>query len=305
MTETTLLIDGDVIAFTAACAVQRIYEDEFGFVQPFASRFEGEAVVDNMLISLEMGFKSTHRRIALSDPKDNFRKRISPDYKANRKDSVRPLLLDILKQYLRDKYAAFHWPALEADDVLGILNTEPQQYPGRRILCGKDKDFKTVPGLYHRLKDFNADGSPHVTEITPWQAQKFHLWQTLAGDMTDGYPGCPGIGKTRASVILENPVRLMPSMTTITRGKNKGQPVTAWRAEPTVDLWACVVSHYQKGLSANGTVVTDWDAAEAAAMQTARLAHILQHGDYLTSKDGDGGIVPTIINWDATGIKPQ
>lgn len=272
--ECTLLIDGDVIAFTAACAVQRIYEDEFGFVSPFANRFEGEAVVDNMLISLELAFKSTHRRIALSDPKANFRKTIFADYKSNRKDSVRPLLLDILKQYLRDKYAAFHWPALEADDVLGILSTEPQQYPGERILVGKDKDFKTVPGYYHRLKDFKADGTPNVQHITAWQAQMFHLWQTLAGDMTDGYPGCPGIGKTRASAILENPVRLMASMTTITRGPNKGRPVKAWKAEPTTDLWACVVSHYQKGMD------VDWNIAEQSALLSAQLAHILQHGDY-------------------------
>jgi DNA polymerase-1 len=301
MTECTLLIDGDVIAFTAACAVQRIYEDEFGFVQPFASRHEGEAVVDNILIGLELGFKSTHRRIALSDPKANFRKSIWPGYKANRKDSVRPLLLDILKDYLRERYAAFHWPALEADDVLGILSTEPQAYPGQRILCGKDKDFKTVPGYYHRLKDLKADGSPNVTHITEWQAQMFHLWQTLAGDMTDGYPGCPGIGKTRASAILENPIRLMPSMTTITRGVNKGKLVKAWKAEPTTDLWACVVSHYQKGISAAGTADADWNTAEQAALTTARLAHILQHGDYEPVEEGAYRISP----WSPERIKTQ
>jgi DNA polymerase-1 len=257
-------------------------------------------VVDNILIGLELGFKSTHRRIALSDPKANFRKSIWPGYKANRKESVRPLLLDILKDYLRERYAAFHWPALEADDVLGILSTEPQAYPGERILCGKDKDFKTVPGYYHRLKDLKADGSPNVTHITEWQAQIFHLWQTLAGDMTDGYPGCPGIGKTRASAILENPIRLMPSMTTITRGVNKGKLVKAWKAEPTTDLWACVVSHYQKGIPC-----ADWNTAEQAALTTARLAHILQHGDYRQDRDGGGGYVPTVTYWDPDRIKTQ
>lgn len=290
--EVTLLIDGDVIAFTAACAVQRIYEDEFGFVQPFASRHEGEAVVDNMVIGLEMAFKSTHRRIALSDPKANWRKSIFPDYKANRKESVRPLLLDILKQYLRDKYDAFHWPTLEADDVLGILNTEPQQYPGERILVGRDKDFKTVPGYYHRLKDFEPSGKPRVAHITEWQAQMFHLWQTLAGDATDGYPGCPGIGKARASAILENPVRLLPSMGVITRGVNKGKPVKQWRAEPTTDLWACVVSHYQKGMDA------DWNVAEQAALTTAQLAHIMVHGDYFEPECN-------VVLWAPDRIKSQ
>lgn len=278
-TEVTLLIDGDVIAFTAACAVQRISEDVFGFVTPFANRREGEAVVDNMMIGLEIAFKATHRRVALSDPKENWRKDVYPEYKANRKDSVRPLLLDILKDYLRSKYDAFHWARLEADDVLGILNTEPQQYPGKRILVGRDKDFKTVPGLYHRLKDWDASGNPIVQEITPWQAQRFHLFQTLAGDAVDGYAGCPGIGKTTAERILDNPVRLLPGTGLITRGVNKGHSVTKWTAEPTTDLWAMVVSHYQKGMS-SGMVTVSWEVAQRAATLTGKLAYILHHSDY-------------------------
>lgn len=278
--ELTLLIDGDVIAFTAASAVQRIHEDDFGFVTPFASRREGEAVVDNIMVGLEMDFKSTHYRVALTDPKENWRCGVFAAYKGNRKDTARPLLLDILKQYLRDKYGALHWPSLEADDVLGIWNTEPQQYPGKRILVGKDKDFLTVPGLYHRLKDFDAKGKPVVREVTEWEAQRFHLYQTLAGDSVDGYAGCPGIGKTRAEALLDNPVILRPTNGVITRGVNKGNSTTKWVTEPTRDYWAMVVTNYQKGMSGEGNLSVDYATAERAALVTARLAHILQHQDY-------------------------
>lgn len=269
MTETTLLIDGDVVAFTAASAVQKIQEDEFGFVTPFANRHEGEAVVDNMVIGLEQLFSATHYRIVLTDPKENWRRGIYADYKSNRKDGARPLLLDKLKDYLREKYAAFHWPSLEADDVLGILCTEPQDFPGKRILVGKDKDYRTVPGFYHTLKDLDHRGKPVVMEITEWEAQRFHLYQTLTGDAVDGYPGCPGIGKTRAEELLNNPIRLTPQEGVITRGVNKGNSTTKWVSEPTRDLWAMVVSHYRKG-----------GQGEAEALVTARLAHILQHEDY-------------------------
>lgn len=278
--EVTLLIDGDVIAFTAASAVQRIHEDEFGFVTPFASRAEGEGVVDNMMIGLEIDFKSSHFRVALSDPKENWRRGVFADYKANRKDTARPLLLDILKQYLRDKYNAFHWPALEADDVLGILNTEPQQYPGRRILVGKDKDFLTVPCEYHRIKDFDPKGKPVVRKSTEWEAQRFHLYQTLTGDAIDGYPGCPGIGKTRAEELLSNPVLLSPQAGVITRGVNKGNSTIKWVSEPTRDYWGMIVSSYRKGMSGAGNEPVPEAEAEAAALVTARLAHILQHEDY-------------------------
>ena len=64
----TLLIDADVVAFTAASAVQHIHTDSFGFIMPFANTFEGEAVVDNMVVGLELAFKATHLRFILSDP---------------------------------------------------------------------------------------------------------------------------------------------------------------------------------------------------------------------------------------------
>lgn len=273
--EVTLLIDGDVIAFTAASAVQRIHEDEFGFVSPFASRREGEAVLDNMMVGLQMDFKATHYRVALTDPKENWRRGIFAGYKAHRKADARPLLLDILKQYLRDNYGAFHWPSLEADDVLGILNTEPQEYAGKRILVGFDKDYNTIPGFYHRLKDFDGAGKPVVREVTEWEAQSFHLKQTLMGDAVDGYPGCPNIGKTRAEELLQRPQLLRPTVGVITRGTNKGDPVTRWMAEPTRDLWAMVVSHYRKAYQDRPEI-----DPEKEALVTARLAHILRHEDY-------------------------
>lgn len=274
MSEVTLLIDGDVIAFRAAAAAQKIYEDRFGWVQPFAHRAEGEAIVDNLMFNLEVGFKSTHMRVALSDPNDNWRKGVYPAYKWNRKlgfvgDGVRPLLLDILKQYLRDKYQAFHWESLEADDVLGILNTEPQDYPGKRILVGNDKDFKTIPGSYHRIGTLDAKGQPLVEEITEWEATRFHMMQTLMGDAVDGYAGCPGIGKTRAEEFLNKPTLLTPTHGVKTSGKNKGEATIKWVSEPTRDYWAGIVSHYKKG-----------GQGEREALVTARLAHILRHEDY-------------------------
>lgn len=267
--EITILIDGDVVAFTAASAVQRIQEDEFGFCSYFANKHEGQAVVDNIIVGLEQQLNATHRKVVLTDPKENFRRQIDPNYKGNRKDLATPLLLSRMKDYLREKYAAFHWDSLEADDVLGILSTEPKAYEGQTILCGKDKDFQTVPGFYHRLKDTDAKGRLLVQEITPWQAQTFHLFQTLTGDATDGYPGCPGIGKTRAAELMDNPVLLIPQPGVITRGPNKGNSTTKWVSEPTRDLWAMVVSHYKKG-----------GQGEQEALVTARLAHILQDEDY-------------------------
>lgn len=273
--EVTLLIDGDSIAFTAASAAQYVHEDEWGFVQPFARRAEGEAVVDNMLFHLTQGLHATHVRIALTDPEENWRRGVWPGYKANRTNSVRPLLLTILKDYLREKHKAFHWPGLEADDVLGILSTEPKSYGGKAILVGADKDYLTIPGLYHRMRNVDAKGNLVVHEVTPWEAQRFHLYQTLAGDAVDGYRGCPNLGKTRANALLDSPVVLTPRQGVVTRGPNKGNSTTYWDGEPTRDLWAMVVSHYRKAY--HGQFGVD---PEAEALVSARLAYILHDEDY-------------------------
>lgn len=269
-----LLIDGDVIAFTAAAAAQKVYLDAFGIVHPFAHKAEGEAIVGNLIFSLKQSFKPAKTSVFLSDPKENFRKDVLATYKGNRHEDFagqqRPLLLMYLKEYLTEHgvHAATFWPRLEADDVLGILLTEPQDNEVRMI-AGKDKDFKTVPGLYAPLKKVDEYGKPLIIETTPWEATRFHLYQVLKGDPTDGYAGCPGMGDKRAEELLDNPVALRPVHSTKTSGKNKGEPTIKWTSEPTTDYWEAVVSAYQKaGLN------------EQAALTTAQVANILHHDQY-------------------------
>jgi DNA polymerase-1 len=268
--EITLLIDGDTIAFRAASSCQHTLEDVDGWVMPFANIHEGQAKCDNLIMGVFRDLGATHLQVYLSDPESNWRKEFEPSYKSNRKDSVRPMLLARLKEYLRVQYGATHWAGLEADDVLGILATSPQEFPGLAIVVGKDKDFHTFPALHHQLGDRTASGKPLVRQVSAAYAEWFHLVQTLAGDAVDGYPGCPGIGMTRAKAIMADPKILVAETGTITRGIRKGQSTVKWTSTPANgNLWAVVVSHYKKaGLT------------EKDALKTARLAHILQAGDY-------------------------
>jgi len=295
MPKTHLLIDGDVIAFSAAAAVQRNYKDDFGYMWPFASIAEGEACVENMLWNLKAGLKADSHEVFLSDPTENWRRAVDPNYKTNR-TGPRPMLLDHLKDYLAQKHGAVWWEGLEADDTLSILMTTPPggetygtRYEGGavtaykhkapdplpRLICvGRDKDFKTIPGLHHSIRmDIGTSGEYLVREVSKAEADRFHLMQALAGDATDGFHGCPGIGLPRAEKIIAEPVRLVPQEGVKTRGKDKGGAVTRWFSEPTNDYWACIVSHYRKqGLT------------EAHALITARLARLLRHGDYEDGK---------------------
>lgn len=268
--EVTLLMDGDTLAFKVASAVQHTREDDQGFVQPFANIREGEAVLDNMILGLLSDLGAHYCQVFLSDPEGNWRKELFPEYKGNRKDVVRPLLLGRLKDYLRNQYGATHWPGLEADDVLGILATTPDAFPGRVIVVGQDKDFKTFPCNLYTIGDRDASGKPNIQTITRDYADWWHLVQTLAGDRVDGYPGCRGIGNERARRILDDPKVLIPEEGVVTRGPRKGQATTKWVAQPANgNLWAAVVSNYEKA-----------GQTEEDALLTARLAHILQAPDY-------------------------
>ena len=77
---------------------------------------------------------------------------------------------------------------------LGIDATMPNSEGA--ILCSPDKDMRQVPGAYWDMKG-------DVQEITKEEGDLWHMIQSLAGDPTDGYPGCPGIGVKRAADLLD------------------------------------------------------------------------------------------------------
>lgn len=264
-----LLIDGDVIAYQAAAAAQNTYVDSAGWARPVANQIEGEAIVENLLHGLKLGLGAAISSVYLSDA-ENWRMQVDATYKQVRVDLHRPLILSHLKEYLVAKHQAIRWPGLEADDVLGILATGPQDASFECVVVGRDKDFKSIPGKHHTLgQDRDSAGRLLVRDVSQWEADRFHLLQTLAGDRVDGYYGCPGIGMDRAATIIDAPMRLVPTQGVKTRGVNKGDAVTRWMGEPTTDLWACIVSHYQKA-----------GLGEEDALRTARLARILRHGEY-------------------------
>jgi DNA polymerase I len=117
----------------------------------------------------------------------NWRFAAYPEYKSNRSAGIKPLLV----APLRAAVAAEEWgrllPPLEADDVLGILQTKPGA--GDTIIISTDKDMQTIPGMHYN------PGKGKFFKQTEGMANSYHLRQALMGDKTDGYPGCPGIGE--------------------------------------------------------------------------------------------------------------
>lgn len=127
--------------------------------------------------------------------RENFRKkRINPDYKANRAPK-KPLAFKALKDAVMDEYAPRVQKGLEADDLLGIYHTSR----GNRdtVVCSIDKDMLTLPGLC-----YNTDKGTLV-DVSPIEAERYFLRQVLIGDRVDNYFGVPGVGEKTALSIFE------------------------------------------------------------------------------------------------------
>lgn len=203
-----LLIDGDVIAYKAAAALEEAVEWAPGYwtwsVNYDAVKSKTLQMIEKFEETLEAEASSF---ICLTDPNHNYRLDVLPSYKTHRKTVKKPLVLLYIKEWMAEQKNGVLVPTLEGDDVMGILATTPSNTD--RIIVSIDKDMKTIPGRYVRTAaEVNEDGvvikgAFEVQEITEAEADYNHLFQTLTGDVVDGYSGCPGIGPKKAEDILE------------------------------------------------------------------------------------------------------
>ena len=181
--------------------------------------------------------------MCLSPREKTFRYDIFPDYKANRKDTVRPVLLGDMREKIQKEYTTHIWENLEADDVLGILADSENT-----IIVSSDKDLRQISTYHMDLAN---------PEFIEWETEedgyKFFLTQCITGDSTDGYYGVPGMGKAKAKRILEE------------RGYT----------------WDTVVECYTEAMSPkskNGKKIESYNLGltEEDALMNARLAYILK-----------------------------
>ncbi len=191
----TLLVDGDLYIYKTCAALERPvrFSDELvvltGDPESCVRAFERQ--MDGFLISM----KADEIILCFSSPdRHYFRHDILPTYKQNRSGTRKPLALKEATAIIKAKYRCFDRPGLEGDDVMGILSTNNSIVKGTKIIVSGDKDMQTIPGLLWR--------DNKEIEISEETADYFHMYQTLIGDSTDGYTGCPKVGPVAAERIL-------------------------------------------------------------------------------------------------------
>jgi DNA polymerase-1 len=189
-----VLIDGDILCYTTAAAVEKPVDWGNDLWTLHSDFKEAKQRVDVDIVEFVETLGGTKFTVCLSDS-ENFRKQLYPEYKSNRVGVRKPVVFSALRDYLIDNWDCQFWPRLEADDVMGILATGKDEC----VIVSADKDLRTVP-----TKVYNPSKPDlGVMDVSEREADRNHMIQTLTGDRTDGYPGCPGIGPARAEKIVD------------------------------------------------------------------------------------------------------
>lgn len=188
---TTAIIDGDIVAFKSAAAVS-VKEDTIMEFDPVRAK----EYVDHMMNEWTKRIKPNVTLMCFSDQsRKYFRHDLFPDYKGNRSGMERPSALTFTYQYLSEKYKVVQKAGLEADDLLGILGTQPDI--DNPVVVSIDKDIMTLP-----CKVYNPDKMQRAMRINPNVADLAIFKQAMMGDSSDNYKGIPGIGTAKADKIL-------------------------------------------------------------------------------------------------------
>lgn len=176
------LIDGDLVAFrvAATCNIPDEGAKEIAFLR-----------CDKLIRDILESVNADSYRIFLTG-RNNFRKKIYPEYKAHRKDKEKPIYLQDCRDFLIQEWGAEVSEGCEADDLLGMYQTEDT------IICTLDKDLDMIPGLHFNWVKRD------IYVINDLDALKFFYKQLLIGDTADNIKGVEKVGPVKASKLIDH-----------------------------------------------------------------------------------------------------
>jgi DNA polymerase I len=189
------LIDGDIVAYRCAASAEN---DE---VEIAIAR------CDELIRRILHDTGSTELVVYLSGG-ENFRKKIDPEYKANRKDE-KPKWLESLREHLVINWKAQVSDGVEADDLIAIDATNAWNDDVPFVICSLDKDFRQLPGKHYSwdiqgtVKGKQWSKPAELVFVSPLEARKNFYKQLLIGDSADNITGVTNIGKVKASKVID------------------------------------------------------------------------------------------------------
>jgi DNA polymerase-1 len=192
--KTTLLVDGDLYLYRSCAAVEVEVEWDEDLWSLHCDLAKAKKLFSSTLEKFMSRLGSTQMLLCFTQG-HNFRKDVLPTYKGGRKKTRKPVGYLAAVEWAKEEYPSYVQDGLEADDVMGILQSVNQQ---PTCIVSDDKDLKTIPGkLYRPMADELLDISESAANLN------FYM-QCLTGDSTDGYLGLKGCGPKTAEKLLGN-----------------------------------------------------------------------------------------------------
>jgi DNA polymerase-1 len=181
------LIDADIVAYRCAAVTKEEPEN--------VAIFQTEEMIKRIIHETE-----ADEFVSFLTGPDNFRYKINPEYKANRKDVEKPKHLQICREFILKYYNGVLCTGHEADDAMGIEQDKVGDGDGNysTVICSIDKDMLMIPGLHYNFV------KNEYTEISKLEGIKQLYRQMIIGDPTDNIFGVKGIGKVGAAKIIDH-----------------------------------------------------------------------------------------------------
>ena len=187
-----LLVDADSLIFASCYRKRETPDDELYYTNIEDSRAKFDEQFMSIVNHLEEKYP-IDKILTFSGSKGNFRKLITPKYKANRKKQELPPLLDEMHQFVKDHYDSIWGYGVETDDMVARYWKQISDDIGRDevMIVSIDKDYKQFPCLmynYHYKHQV-------VLDITEEEAMFNFYSQMIEGDTADNVNYFKGKGK--------------------------------------------------------------------------------------------------------------
>lgn len=194
-----LLVDADSLIF-ASCYKKREHKDDERF---YTDIEDCKAKFDEQFMSIVNKLEDMYpveRVITFSGSKGNFRKLITPVYKANRKIENIPPLLNEMHQFVKDEYDSVWGYGIETDDIVARYWYNLSNEIGRDnvMIVSIDKDYKQFPCLIYNYHYKHKV----VLDISEDEALYNFYEQMIIGDTADNVNYFKGKGKKFAEKYL-------------------------------------------------------------------------------------------------------
>ncbi len=140
--------------------------------------------------------------ITFNGSKGNFRKILTPVYKANRKKQELPPLLHEMHQYVKDQYNSIYGFGIETDDLVAKYWFEISNVSGKEnvMIVSIDKDYRQFPCLIYNYHHKHRE----IINISKSEAIYNFYEQMIVGDTADNVNYFKGKGKAFAKKYYKN-----------------------------------------------------------------------------------------------------